>query len=59
MRAKGWKGDPVDMVKMPDGELMSMDNTRIAAAIEAGIEVKATVRGFDDTLTLAIQEARG
>lgn len=52
MRANGWKGDPVDVVKMPDGKLMSMDNTRIAAAREAGIDVKATVRGFDDPLRI-------
>ncbi|TLP58288.1 hypothetical protein FEM01_16550 [Pseudomonas mosselii] len=50
MRANGWKGDPFDVVKMPDGKLTSMDNTRIAAAREAGIDVKATVRGFDDPL---------
>jgi hypothetical protein len=30
----------------------------IAAAREAGINVKASVRGFDDPLTPAIQEAR-
>ncbi|ADW73646.1 filamentous hemagglutinin family outer membrane protein [Rahnella aceris] len=59
MRTNGWKGDPVDVVKMPDGKLTSMDNTRIAAAREAGIDVKASVRGFDDPLTPAIQEARG
>lgn len=54
MRANGWKGDPVDpvdVVKIPDGKLTSMDNTRIAAAREAGIDVKASVRGFDDPLT--------
>jgi len=59
MRTSGWKGDPVDVVKMPDGKLTSMDNTRIAAAREAGINVKANVRGYDDPLTPAIQEARG
>ncbi|WP_323744584.1 DUF637 domain-containing protein [Pseudomonas sp. UFMG81] len=59
MRANGWKVDPVDVVKMPDGKLTSMDNTRIAAAREAGVDVKANVRGFDDPLTPAIQEARG
>lgn len=59
MRTNGWKGDPVDIVKMPDGKLTSMDNTRIAAAREAGIDVKASVRGFDDPLTPAIQEASG
>ncbi|NWC93833.1 MULTISPECIES: hypothetical protein [unclassified Pseudomonas] len=59
MKTNGWKGDPVDVVKMPDGQLTSMDNTRIAAAREAGIDVNASVRGFDDPLTPAIQEARG
>jgi len=59
MRTNGWNGDLVDVVKMPDGKLTSMDNTRIAAAREAGIDVKASVRGFDDPLTPAIQEARG
>ena len=43
---------------MPDGKLTSMDNTRIAAAREAGIDVKASVRGYDDPLSPAIQEAR-
>lgn len=27
MRTNGWKGDPADVVKMPDGKLASMDNT--------------------------------
>jgi len=44
MKSDGWKGDPVDVVRMPDGKLTSIDNTRIAAAREAGIDVKATVR---------------
>ncbi|MGM3389632.1 DUF637 domain-containing protein [Stutzerimonas stutzeri] len=51
MKSDGWKGDPVDVVRMPDGKLTSIDNTRIAAAREAGIDVKATVRGFDDLLS--------
>ncbi|WP_232244523.1 hypothetical protein [Pseudomonas putida] len=59
MKTNGWKGDPVDVVKMPDGKLTSMDNTRIAAAREAGIDVNASVRGFDEPLTPAVQEARG
>ncbi|MDO7930378.1 DUF637 domain-containing protein [Pseudomonas sp. KFB-139] len=59
MRASGWNGDPVDVIKMPDGKLTSMDNTRIAAAREAQIDVKARVRDFDEPLTPAIQEARG
>jgi uncharacterized Zn-binding protein involved in type VI secretion len=59
MRSNGWKGDPVDVIKMPDGKLTSMDNTRIAAAREAGVEVQARVRSYDEPLTLETQEARG
>ncbi|MBD2826942.1 hemagglutinin repeat-containing protein, partial [Xenorhabdus szentirmaii] len=51
MKKDGWKGDPVDVVKMPDGKFTSMDNTRITAAREAGIDIKANVRNFDDKLT--------
>jgi filamentous hemagglutinin len=36
-----------------------MDNTRIAAAREAGIDVQARVRGYSDPLTPEIQQARG
>ena len=59
MKRDGWKGDPVDVVKMPDGKVTSMDNTRIRAAREAGIDVKANVRAFDEPLTPEIKEARG
>ncbi len=51
MRTNGWKGDPVDVVRMPDGRLTSIDNTRIRAAREAGIDVQANVRAFDSRLT--------
>lgn len=27
MKAKGWKGDPIDVVRMPDGSLTTLDNT--------------------------------
>lgn len=53
MRKDGWKGDPVDVVTMPDGKVTSMDNTRIAAAREAGINVQANVRNYNDKLTAA------
>lgn len=51
MRTNGWKGDPVDVVRMQDGRLTSIDNTRIRAAREAGIDVQANVRAFDSPLT--------
>jgi len=59
MRSNGWLGDPIDVIKMPDGKITSIDNTRVAAAREAMIDVKATVRGYDEPLTPAVQEARG
>jgi len=50
MKKKGWKGDPVDVVTMNDGLLTSIDNTRILAASEAGIDVQAKVHKYDDAL---------
>lgn len=50
MKANGWKGDPIDVVKMPDGNYTTIDNTRVAAAREAGINVKALIRDFNEPL---------
>ncbi|MWP63298.1 hypothetical protein GQ593_13275, partial [Gilliamella sp. Pas-s25] len=49
----------INVVKMPDGKLTSMDNTRIIAAREAGIDVRVIIRYFNDRLTPEIQKARG
>ena len=57
MKRDGWKGDPVDVVRMPDGMPTSMDNTRILAAREAGVEVKANVRSFDELLTPEMKQS--
>ena len=46
MKAKGWKDDPIDVARMPDGSL----TTRVAAAREVGIDVQATVRNYNDPL---------
>jgi hypothetical protein len=43
MKAHGWVGEPIDVVRMPDGKLTSVDNTRVLAARQAGIEVRAVV----------------
>jgi RHS repeat-associated protein len=56
MRANGWVGDPIDVVRMPDGSLATPDNTRVLAAHQAGIDVQATVRAFDDPLTTEMAE---
>ena len=45
MRANGWQGAPIDVVRMSDGALTTFDNTRLLAASRAGIDVQAVVRG--------------
>jgi hypothetical protein len=50
MRTSGWKGDPIDVVRMPDGGLTTIDNTRVVAAHHAGIDVQANVHAFDAAL---------
>ena len=52
MKTKGWEGEPVDVVRMPDKKLTSIDNTRINAAREAGIDVKAKIHEFNDPLPM-------
>lgn len=44
MRAHGWNGAPIDVVRMSDGALTTFDNTRLLAAQRAGINVQAVVR---------------
>jgi len=48
MRKNGWVGDPVDVVTMPDGNLTTIDNTRVVAAQIVGIKVKARVHAYDE-----------
>jgi hypothetical protein len=50
MRADGWVGDPIDVVRMPDGGLTTIDNTRVVAANQAGIDVQANIHAFDEML---------
>jgi len=50
MRANGWVGEPVDVVRMPDGGLTTVDNTRVLAAHEAGIPVHVRINEFGDPL---------
>ena len=50
MRNEGWVGEPIDVVKMPDGNYTAVDNTRVAAAREAGIDVQANVHAYDEAL---------
>ncbi|MFW8745124.1 hypothetical protein ACOI9R_33855, partial [Mesorhizobium japonicum] len=50
MAREGWKGDHVDIVRMPDGGLTSLDNRRLVAADMAGISVQAVVHDLHDPI---------
>ncbi len=50
MKAKGWKGDAIDVVRMKDGGLTTLDNTRVLAGSRAGINVQANIRNASDPL---------
>ncbi|WEG09047.1 hypothetical protein PU630_00345 [Microbacterium horticulturae] len=51
MVERGWIFDPIDVVRMSDGELTSMDNTRLRAAVETGTPVDARVHEPSEPLT--------
>jgi hypothetical protein len=50
MSANGWVGAPVDVVRMEDGTMVTLDNTRVLAASQAGIDVQAVVHQAGDAL---------
>lgn len=41
---------PIDIVKMEDNIYTSLDNKRLLAAQELGIEIKAVAHNYDDVL---------
>jgi hypothetical protein len=45
MMTSGWRGGPIDVVRMGDGGLTAFDNTRVLAASRAGINTQAVVHG--------------
>jgi RHS repeat-associated protein len=51
MKAKGWAGPPIDVVELEGGLFGAIDNTRLLAAHEAGIDVQAVVHNVDELLT--------
>lgn len=50
MKKNGWQGDAIDVVRMSDGKLTTIDNTRVLAARYADINVQANIHGFDEVL---------
>lgn len=53
MRANGWQGAPIDVVRMADESVVTVDNTRLLAAKLTGTPVHATIRGFDEAFPIA------
>ncbi|MBF0298341.1 MAG: hypothetical protein HQK51_06450, partial [Oligoflexia bacterium] len=50
MKLSGWRGDPIDIVRLKDGSLISVDNTRVLAASRANINVKAKIHEANEIL---------
>ncbi|MBI5373721.1 MAG: hypothetical protein HZA79_16975 [Sphingobacteriales bacterium] len=50
------KYDPIDIVKMGDGMYSTIDNTRLLAAQQLGLDIKATVHSFEDALPKTMLE---
>ena len=48
MKANGWQGAPIDVVRMADGGLAAVDNTRLAAAGLSMTPVQAVIRDFSE-----------
>ena len=46
MKTNGWQGEPINVVKMPDGSLTAIDNTRLFAARKAGIDAKVKIHDY-------------
>lgn len=50
MKANGWQGDAIDVVRMPDGALTTLDNTRVLAGRYSNIDVQANIHDFSELL---------
>jgi hypothetical protein len=53
MKADGWNGSPLNVVRMPDGSLTSIDNTRLLAAREANIDAQVVIHNYADEISNA------
>ncbi|WP_217199702.1 putative T7SS-secreted protein [Streptomyces buecherae] len=57
MHRNGWKGEPIDVVRMPDGGLTTIDNTRVLAARYTSTPVLARVWDYSAPLPRELVEA--
>ncbi len=50
MGQSGWRGRPIDVVRMSDGGLTTVDNTRVLAAGYTDTPVQTRVHAYDDPI---------
>lgn len=53
MQTKGWQDEPINVVRMPDGALTTIDNTRLLAARQAGVKAKIKIYDYDSPIPRA------
>lgn len=58
MKKNGWQSAPIDVVRMDDRGLTTLDNIRVVAARAAGIDIKAFFHGYDGPLPDQATERR-
>ncbi|OQP52818.1 hypothetical protein A4H97_24270 [Niastella yeongjuensis] len=56
MKANGWKGEAIDVVKMEDGIYTSFDNKRLLSAKSTETDVIAIVHDYTETLDDAMKQ---
>ena len=50
MRRRGWVGDAIDVVRLSDGGLTTLDNTRVVAASRSNTTVVANIHNYNEAL---------
>ena len=51
----GWAGEPINVVRMLNGELIAFDNRRLYCAIQAGIEAPLHLRDYYELLPVSVR----
>ncbi|MFJ4639893.1 putative T7SS-secreted protein [Streptomyces hygroscopicus] len=57
MAENGWQGDPIDVIRMPDGGLTSIDNTRVLAARYTDTPIQARIHDYNSPLPDEVRES--
>ena len=50
IKRDGWNGSPLNVVRIPDGSLASIDSARLLPARHAGIDAKIVIHEFNDVM---------